>query len=133
MLLTKKTEYALLSLISIAKSNEPKNVDILSKELNIPKPYLAKILQSFSKQNILKSYKGINGGFVLNVKPNDLTILQVAIISETKIPTVFECSPSMADCPTQMGGQCCIWPVLNKLQNKINNFLDSLTLDDIIK
>ena len=31
MLLTKKSEYALLSLISIAKSTEPKNVDELSR------------------------------------------------------------------------------------------------------
>ena len=39
MLLTKKSEYALLSLISIAKSNEAKNVDELSKELNISKSF----------------------------------------------------------------------------------------------
>lgn len=39
MLLTKKSEYALLSLISIAKSDEPKNVDVLSRELNISKSF----------------------------------------------------------------------------------------------
>ena len=41
MLLTKKSEYALLSLISIAQSSEPKNVDVLSKELNISKSFLS--------------------------------------------------------------------------------------------
>ena len=72
MLLTKKSEYALLSLISIAKSTVPKNVDNLSKELNIPKPYLAKILQNFSKEGILKSYKGIHGGFEIAMHPRDI-------------------------------------------------------------
>ena len=33
MLLTKKSEYALLSLVSIAQSNTPKNVDQLATEL----------------------------------------------------------------------------------------------------
>ena len=45
MLLTKKSEYALLSLISISKQKEPINVDILSKELQISKSFLAKIKQ----------------------------------------------------------------------------------------
>ena len=40
MLLTKKSEYALLSLLSISKHKEPINVDILSKELQISKSFL---------------------------------------------------------------------------------------------
>ena len=133
MLLTKKTEYALLSLISIAKSDSPKNVDELSKELNIPKPYLAKILQSFAKKDILNSYKGVNGGFNLRVPSDKLTILKISEISEDKAPSVFECSPSLESCPSQKASQCDLWPVLNKLQHKIDDFLSSLTLKDIIQ
>jgi len=132
MLLTKKTEYALLALISIAKSDTPKNVDALSKKLNIPKQYLAKILQSFSKNGLLTSYKGASGGFKLNVKPNQISILKISQISEDKKPSVFECSPSLERCPTNQGYGCQIWPVLNKLQNKIDSFLDSLTLEDVL-
>ena len=133
MLLTKKTEYALLSLISIAKGTSPKNVDELSRELNIPKPYLAKILQSFSKQNILKSFKGINGGFELALHPRDISILQIATISEEKLPTVFECSSSQDDCPSLKASSCSLWSVLNNLQTKIDDFLSSLTLKDIMQ
>ena len=132
MLLTKKTEYALLSLISIAKSENPKNVDELSKELNIPKPYLAKILQNFSKSGILNSFKGASGGFTLKVNPNEISMLQISSISEDKNPAVFECSTSQDSCPSQKASQCNLWPVLNNLQNKIDDFLESLTLKDII-
>ncbi|PKN14301.1 MAG: transcriptional regulator, partial [Deltaproteobacteria bacterium HGW-Deltaproteobacteria-24] len=76
MLLTKKSEYALLSLISIAKSDEPKNVDVLSRELNISKSFLAKIMQNLAKYEIVKSYKGVNGGFVLNKAYDQITILE---------------------------------------------------------
>ena len=133
MLLTKKTEYAILSLVAISKSSVPKNVDILSKELDIPKPYLAKILQNFSKSDILKSYKGINGGFMLNLPPEEISLLKVTTISEDKTPTVFECSPTIESCPSNKGHNCHLWTTLNRLQNKIDDFLEKITLKDIIQ
>jgi len=48
MLLTKASEYALLSLILISKEDYPIDVDTLSKKLNISKSFLAKILQSLA-------------------------------------------------------------------------------------
>ncbi len=131
MLLTKKSEYALLSLISIAKSDELKNVDILSKELNIPKSFLAKIMQNLAKHSIVKSIRGVNGGFILN-KPYDLiTIFDITSVAEEKTPSVFECSPSVDACPSDIGNTCLVWPLLNNLQSKINLFLKDLTLKDI--
>ena len=132
MLLTKKTEYAILSLVAIAKSTTPKNVDLLSKELNIPKPYLAKILQSFSKSDILTSYKGINGGFVLAMPPEDISLLRITTISEDKAITVFECSSTVEDCPSSKGHNCTLWPTLNKLQIKIDDFIEKISLKDIM-
>jgi Rrf2 family protein len=133
MLLTKKSEYALLSLVFIAKSEEPINVDALSKELNISKSFLAKIMQALSKQDILDSFKGINGGFKLARPSDQITILEITTAAEDKLPTVFECSPSMSSCPSQVGNCCTIWPLLNNLQSKINNFLTDLTLKDIMQ
>ncbi|NCB47595.1 Rrf2 family transcriptional regulator [bacterium] len=94
MLLTKKSEYALLSLISIAKSSEPKNVDELSRELNISKSFLAKIMQNLAKQNLVISHRGVNGGFALNKSWENITILEIVVAAEEKTPSVFECSPS---------------------------------------
>jgi Rrf2 family protein len=133
MLLTKKSEYALLSLVFIAKSEEPINVDALSKELNISKSFLAKIMQALSKQDILDSFKGINGGFKLARPSDQITILEITTAAEDKLPTVFECSPSMSSCPSQVGNCCTIWPLLNNLQSKINHFLTDLTLKDIMQ
>jgi Rrf2 family protein len=132
MLLTKKSEYALLALVEIAKSDIPQNADILSAKLNISKSFLAKILQNLAKQNILKSYKGINGGFVLDKQPENLTILELVSIAEEKTPAVFECSSGDGTCSSSLGGGCSLFPVLNNLQFKINHFLKELTLKDIM-
>jgi Rrf2 family protein len=132
MLLTKKTEYAILSLASIAKTQTPKNVELLSKELNIPKAYLAKILQEFSKNGILLSFKGTNGGFILALPPEELSILKITEISEDKSISVFECSSSIDGCPSNKAQDCNLWPMLNKLQLKIDDFLGQITLKDIL-
>ena len=131
MLLTKKSEYALLSLIAIAKSDEAKNVDELSKELNISKSFLAKIMQNLAKHNLVISHRGVNGGFALNKSWETITILEIVVAAEEKLPSVFECSPSVGSCPNQLASLCTIWPLLNNLQLKINDFLEKLTLKDI--
>jgi Rrf2 family protein len=132
MLLTKKSEYALLALVSIANSKEPKNADILSSELNISKSFLAKVLQKLAKNDILNSYKGINGGFTLKKKSSEVTILDIIQIAEDKNPSVFECTANFGICTTGSGQGCNIFPILINLQNKINTFLDNLTLKDIL-
>lgn len=131
MLLTKKTEYALLSLISISKSDVPKNVDDLSNELGISKSFLAKVLQNLAKNSILISYKGANGGFALAKEPEKLTIFEITLAAEERIPPVFECTPEPCSCPSLNAG-CTIWPMLANLQHKVNDFLNNLTLKDII-
>jgi len=132
MLLTKKSEYALLSLVSIAKSNEPRNVEALSAEFSISKSFLAKILQNQAKHGVLNSYKGNNGGFTLKKTCEELTVLEIIQIAEEKIPTVFECTTEFGTCSASIEGKCTIFPTLNNLQDKINGFLNNLTLKDIL-
>ena len=133
MLITKASEYAILSLVILSKTQEPMGSEKLSKELKISKSFLAKILQSLAKNNILKSYKGINGGFALAKNTQDITMLSVISSVEGKAPIVFECSPSAQECPSDKADSCFIWPYLNKLQIKIDVFLANLSLADIIE
>ncbi len=132
MLLTKASEYALLSLIVISKEDDAVDVDTLSKKLNISKSFLAKILQSLARNGILTSYKGAKGGFKLSKKPENISILEVIEFAEKKAPTVFECSPSQNRCKSNKADVCLIWPFLNRLQMKIDLFLSEISLKDIM-
>ena len=133
MLLTKASEYALLSLIMISQKNTPQDVDTLSSQLGISKSFLAKILQALAKENILSSFKGAHGGFMLMKKPEELTLKMIVECAEKKQTMVFECSPSVQKCPGGKGSFCRVWPVLNKLQTKIDQFLDTMTLKDLLE
>ncbi|MDR0407884.1 MAG: Rrf2 family transcriptional regulator [Campylobacteraceae bacterium] len=133
MLLTKASEYALLSLIIIAQRNAPQDVDTLSTQLGISKSFLAKILQSLAKENILKSFKGARGGFTLEKDPKELTIREIVECAEKKPTVIFECAPSIASCPNNRAEFCKIWPFFNRFQSKIDEFLKTITLADIVK
>lgn len=133
MLITRASEYAILSLIVLSKASSPMDSETLSNQLAISKSFLAKILQALAKNGILKSYKGVNGGFALLKEPKDISMLDIMSSVEGKAPAVFDCSPSIEDCPSEKASICSIWPFLNKLQGKIDTFLDELTLEDVLE
>jgi Rrf2 family protein len=51
----------------------------ISSDLNLPTPYLAKILQQLAKQKILSSAKGPHGGFSLLKDPDRITLLDIIV------------------------------------------------------
>lgn len=132
MLLTKASEYALLSTVLIARAGEPADVDTLSKRLGISRSFLAKILQALARDEILKSFKGAKGGFALNKSAEEISVRSIIESAEKKPLSVFECSSSTQNCSSGKGEFCIIWPFLNKFQLKIDEFLEEMTLKDIL-
>jgi Rrf2 family protein len=133
MLLTRASEYALLSLDIIRNSEKPKGAEQLSKELCIPKSFLAKILQGLAKADILASKKGAHGGFIMLKSSNEISIAEIIVAAEGKTPAVFDCSQYTSTCPNGSIGTCNISPFLVTFQSKIDTFLHELTLEDIFK
>jgi Rrf2 family protein len=132
MLLTRATEYALLSLDTIRKSEKPIGAEQLANELCIPKSFLAKILQNLARAEILESKKGAQGGFILMRDVNDISVREIILAAEGKAPAVFDCTQYAATCPNGSIGTCSISPFLATFQNKVDDFLEGLMLGDII-
>lgn len=133
MLMTKASEYALLSLVSLAKATVPMDTETLAHDLGISKSFLAKILQSLARSGILKSYKGVKGGFVLYIPKEEITLLSIMKAAEGKDPSVFDCSAGIGNCPGEKEESCHIYPFIHNLQGKIDNFLEGMTLADILE
>lgn len=90
-LITRDTDYAIRALCYIAKKNkEIVTSGELVSELNIPRPFLRKLLQILNKNKVLISYKGKGGGFILN-KPAD-RIFVIDLI------TIFQGALSLNEC-----------------------------------
>ena len=133
MLFTKASEYALVAMICIAKKCCSCDVDTLANELGIPKSFLAKILQNLAKAKLLNSFKGAKGGFTLVKSPDKITLNEIITGAEKRQTAVFECSIDANLCPSGKGDICQIRCIFESLQDKVDNFLDSITLEDIMK
>jgi len=131
MLLTRASEYALLSLDVLRKSDAPLGAEQLANELSIPKSFLAKILQSLAKQGILESRKGAHGGFILLKPIEEISVNEIIFAAEGKNPAVFDCTSYAETCPKGAIGTCAISPFLANFQTKIDDFLNGLMLSDI--
>ena len=131
MLLTRASEYALLSLDVLRRSDMPLGAEQLANELSIPKSFLAKILQSLAKQGILESRKGAHGGFILTQPIDKISVNDIIYAAEGKTPAVFDCTSYSDTCPKGAIGTCAISPFLANFQTKIDDFLNGLMLSDI--
>tara|TARA_R110002073_G_scaffold221808_1_gene381969 strand:+ start:4664 stop:5122 length:459 start_codon:yes stop_codon:yes gene_type:complete len=68
-MLTNATKIAIRAMLYLAMfSNETKKFGVkhIAETLQIPKPFLSKLLQKLKKSNIVSSTKGPRGGFYLN-------------------------------------------------------------------
>ena len=132
MLLTRASEYALLSLDALQKSDIPMGAEQLAYDLHIPKSFLAKILQSLAKQGLLESKKGAHGGFMLIKDVHEISVSEIIFAAEGKSPAIFDCTQYTETCPNGAIGTCAISPFLANFQSKIDGFLDGLMLSDIL-
>jgi Rrf2 family protein len=82
-MLSNTSKYALRAVIYLALNEEGTSkigIKQISKELDIPTPFLGKILQSLAKHKLLVSTKGPHGGFGLAKNANEISLMDVVEI-----------------------------------------------------
>jgi Rrf2 family iron-sulfur cluster assembly transcriptional regulator len=133
MIFTRSTGYTLLALSELATLDKAIDTNKLSQRIGVSKYFLAKLLLILSKHDVVKSFKGVNGGFVLNKKPKDIFIVEIFKYVEDKDFLVYECAKTQEDCPNNRASVCSIWPFLNLLEDHIYDYLSKFTLEDLIR
>jgi Rrf2 family iron-sulfur cluster assembly transcriptional regulator len=79
-MLSNSCRYGIRAVIYLASqplSNGKTGIKKISNDLDLPTPFLAKILQQLAKQKILSSSKGPHGGFSLLKDPHNITLLDI--------------------------------------------------------
>ncbi|MBF0491989.1 MAG: Rrf2 family transcriptional regulator [Deltaproteobacteria bacterium] len=132
--LNRKTEYALLSLEHIARkggdSERVSNTREISEAHHIPYPILGKVLQKMASKGLIKSVQGINGGYVLARKPEDLSVMDIIQIFDGKFAVVGCFKEGRCDCPQWKG--CHIKDPLSELNHKIYRLIAQTKLSDLL-
>jgi Rrf2 family protein len=87
MQVTREGDYGMRSVLYLARQPLKKIsfVNEISEEYKIPRSFLAKILQKLVKAKIVRSYRGVKGGFSLAKQARDITALDVIEAIEGKL------------------------------------------------
>ncbi|MEI8104149.1 MAG: Rrf2 family transcriptional regulator [Candidatus Moraniibacteriota bacterium] len=131
MKISKKAYYGLRAMTRLAGETEPLSIHTLSEEEGLPEEFLEKIFQDLRKAGIVSATKGATGGYALALAPEEITAGHIlTTLDGALVP--FPCvGNSTAGCP--MSRRCATQNVWQKLSLAIEDTLDGITLQDLIK
>lgn len=130
--LSTKCQYGVRAMFEIATgyNSGPVTIREISEKQDVSVAYLEQILNQLRKAGIIKSVKGPGGGYILDKEPGSISI--GTILKELEGPVaITSCLDPKEGCIRVEG---CVTHLLWKsLGEKIEAFLDNMTLQDLIK
>lgn len=132
MKLSKKSEYACLALIDLARNYEQgatKIIDISTRN-NIPKKYLEQILLILKGRGYVKSLRGADGGYKLAKHPSQITIAEIIRLIDGPLAPVESVSTYFYEhTPIEQNEKLIV--VFKDIRDYISNKLESITFEDL--
>lgn len=132
MLVSTKGRYALRVMLEIAQNDKDKymRLDEIADSLELSEKYLEGIVSRLSKAGLLESVRGRGGGYRLTREPEKYCVGEILRVCEDTIAPVacLECKPNKCKRATD----CKTLPMWENLETLINNYLDSVTLADLL-
>jgi Rrf2 family transcriptional regulator, cysteine metabolism repressor len=127
MKLSAKSDYAARAVIGLARhyqSGESLRVEDLAAEQGIPPNYLVQILIELKSQQIVKSVRGKEGGYLLARAPSEITFADVLACVHGQ---VFD-SPALSDpqCPPELRAA---WKAM---QTALNSAASAITFQKLL-
>ena len=132
MKISTKGRYALRMLLDLAQNQGDGCVALkdIAVRQNVSKKYLEQIVPMLNKSDILLASRGFQGGYRLAKSPDQYTVGAILRIAEGSLAPVacLDHSPILCD----RSADCITLPVWQGLNRVINEYLDSITLQDIL-
>jgi len=134
MKINSKSRYAVMALADIANFNRQNPVSLrdISLRQNISLVYLEQIFSKLKKNNIVKSIRGANGGYVLTKDPEQIKLSNIFSAVDEKIKTLQCKRESKKGCNGKLT-KCITHNLWDDLEIHINDFFDKKNLGDILK
>jgi len=126
-------DYASRALLSLAlhPEGQPTSVRDLAERTGLPQPYLEQILLALKGAGLVRSKRGVGGGYVLARDPSEVTLGQ--IVSAVDGPIVAgDFGEPHQDGACDHEGQCVLLAVWADVGHHMREHLDSFTLGDMV-
>jgi Rrf2 family protein len=119
-MLSNTCKYAVRAAVYLALNTDKTSkvgIKVISSDLAIPSPFLAKILQVLAKQKLFSSTKGPNGGFGILKDPFKITVYEIVTLFDGN--DLFEkCMISLRACK-ENGNLCPMHNTYAEIREKI--------------
>jgi Rrf2 family protein len=133
MKVSTRGDYASRALLSLALHDGvtlPTSVRDIAERTALPQPYLEQILLALKGAGLVRSKRGVGGGYILARPPEQITLAQ--IVSAVEGPIVagdFGEPHQNGACDHE--GQCVLLAVWAEVGERMRNYLGSFTLADM--
>ena len=133
MKLTSKGRYAVMALVDLARFDNinPVSLRDISLRQGISLDYLEQIFSKLKRNEIVKSIRGTQGGYVLNKNPNDIKLTNIFNAVDEKVKTV-QCKKESKKGCNGKSIKCITHNLWDDLEAHINKFFENNTLNDIL-
>ena len=133
MKLTSKGRYAVMALLDLARFDNinPVSLRDISLRQGISLDYLEQIFFKLKKNEIVKSIRGTQGGYVLNKNPNDIKLTNIFNAVDEKVKTVQCKKESKRGCNGK-ATKCITHNLWDELEIHINTFFENKSLKDLL-
>ncbi len=132
MKISTKGRYALRMLLDLAEHQNSGFIALkeIAQRQNISKKYLEQIVPVFNKSDILITNRGFQGGYKLAKSPDKYTVGEILRLTEGSLSPVACLDQDPLQC--ERSGECATLPVWQGLNRVISEYLDGITLQDIL-
>ena len=134
MKISTKGRYGLRILLDIALyrvGDKPRMIREIASNQEISEKYISRLIIELRKAGFVRSVRGVNGGYTLTRKPEDISVLDVLETMEGPV-AIVDCTNSSGEacrrkpqCPTQR-----MWAEINQ---KIRSAFAAYTLKDLVE
>jgi Rrf2 family protein len=123
---------ALLSLALHADGSGPTSVRDIAERTGLPQPYLEQILLALKGAGLVRSKRGVGGGYVLAREPSTITLGDIVSAVDGPI-AVGDFGEPHQNGACDHEGQCVLLSIWAMVSYHMRRHLDELTLADIAR
>ncbi len=133
MIVSTKGRYALRVMIDLAEQHTQDRTPLkeIAERQKISQKYIEAIMTLLSKNGFVEAVHGKGGGYKLNKKPEEYKVGDILRLTEGSLSPVACLEKGAPECPRK--NACRTLSLWTKLDDLVENYLDSVTLADLMK
>ena len=133
MSITLESDYALRILTAMAGYNDVTDAKTISTDTSVTQRFTLKILHKLVSGDLVKSYKGVNGGYKLNACPDNITLKTVIELIDGPI-AISRCLESTESCSMISDKTACIYHhIFDTISLDVARKLSGITISDVLE